>query len=394
VAVIELKADELRRRTDQTHHGWQSTRDVAPLTGLVGQDRAERALEFGVKVQGRGYNVFMAGPTGTGKTTFARSFLRQVAAGQPVPDDICYVYNFSDPDRPRVLELPLGQGELLARDLEALVGEFRAEIPKAFTSEEYDDRRRKATEKLNATMEAAIKALTADAARRGFGLVDSGNGTLSPVPIGPDGKPMAGDVFGRLPEQEQQRLMAGLKELGEGIEDLQRQRRELARSAKVALEAVDAEFARAIVAPRLSDLARSHQGNHRVEDYLAAVEKDILANLADFRGGDDEPQPVPALALAPRPQPNYGRYRVNVVVTHRGASGAPVVYETNPTYYNLFGQITYRSIMGALVTDHTMIKAGAIHRASGGYLIIPAQSLLTSPYAWQALKRALASRQA
>lgn len=394
MAIHELRAAELKRRTDQSHHGWRTTRDVAPLTGLVGQARAERALEFGVEVQGRGYNIFMAGPTGTGKTTYARSYLRRVAAERPVPGDLCYVYNFSDPDRPRIIELPQGQGELLARDLGALISEFRVDLPKAFASEDYDARRRQVTDKLDAEMTAAVKALSASAQAKGFGLADNGSGALTPVPVGRDGKALPAEDFARLPARDQERLMTGLKVLQEEIEELQRRRRELSRDAKTAVAEVDAAFAKTVIGPHLTDLARAYQNNGRVQDYLAAVEQDIIAHLGDFLSSEDDASPAPALLQQPRPQPSFARYKVNVVVTHRGASGAPVIFETNPTYYNLFGQITYRSVMGALVTDHTMIKAGAIHRASGGYLIIHAQSLLTNPFAWPALKRALANRQA
>lgn len=392
MAVSELKPADLRRRTDLRAHAWQTSADVPPLEGLVGQERAVQAFSFGVRVRGRGYNIFMSGPTGTGKTTFARTYLKRVAAGQPVPPDICYVYNFGDPDRPRVIELPQGQGEVLARELDRLIQQFREEIPKAFAGEEYDRRRKRATEKFDAAMEEALRQLTEQAERAGFALAHDGAGQFTPIPLR-DGKPLPREEFERLPEAVQERYVGAARELQEGLEDLQRRYREIAREARAALRKVDEETAQALIEPHLSDLAREFEGNARVQDYLAAVGVDILAHLDDFRGGEEEGQnsaPVPL----PRPEPSFARYKVNVVVTHRGATGAPVVFETNPTYYNLFGQITYRSVMGALVTDHTMIKAGAIHRASGGYLIIHAAPLLQNPYAWEALKRALNNRQA
>ncbi|MGE5559493.1 MAG: AAA family ATPase [Chloroflexota bacterium] len=392
MAIIELQASELRRETDLRAHRWKSSREVEPLDGLVGQERAVRAVAFGVKVRGRGYNIFMSGPTGTGKTTYARSALRRVAAEQPVPQDICCVYNFSDPDRPRIIELPQGQGEVLARDLDRLIAEFREEIPKAFTGEEYDRRRKRATERFDAAMQQALHALTARAERAGFALARNEAGEMTPVPVR-DGKPLPEEEFARLPEAEQKRYMAAAHELSEELQDLQRRYREIAREARAALRQVDEETARLVVEPHLSDLARMFDGNQRVQEYLTAVGRDILAHLEDFRLSEDDGQ-NPVAALMPKPQPNFTRYRVNVLVTHRGATGAPVVFETNPTYYNLFGQITYKSVMGALVTDHTMIKAGAIHRASGGYLIVHAAPLLQSPFAWEGLKRALTNRQA
>lgn len=392
VAITELRSTDLRRTTEPDAHEWKTSGDVEPLDGLVGQERAVRAMEFGVKVYGRGYNIFMSGSTGTGKTTYARSFLRRVAAKQPVPHDVCYVYNFSDPDRPRVVELPQGQGEVLGRDLERLIAEFREEIPKAFASEDHEQRRKQATEKFNAAMHEALKALTDEAERAGFGLAQNQAGQLSPVPVR-NGKPLPEEEFNRLPEAEQRRYMAEAERLQEGLEGLQRRHREIGREAQAALRKVDEETAQRVVAPHLDDLARMFEGNVRVQDYLTAVGKDILAHLEDFRAPEEENQ-NPVAAMMPKQEPSFSRYKVNVLVTHRGTSGAPVIFETNPSYYNLFGQITYKSVMGALVTDHTMIKAGAIHRASGGYLIIHAAPLLQSPFAWEALKRALTNRQA
>lgn len=392
MAVVELGPNQLCRRTDLSARPWQTSADVPPLEGLVGQERAAQAFAFGVRVRGRGYNIFMSGPTGTGKTTFARTYLKRMAAAQPVPPDICYVYNFSDPDRPRVIELPQGKGEVLARELDRLIRLLREEIPKAFAGEEYDRRRKLATEKFDADMEDAFKQLSEQAERAGFALARDSAGQFTPIPLH-DGKPLPREEFERLPEELQERYVEAARALQEGLEDLQRRYREMAREARAALRRVDEETARAVVEPHLSDLAREFEGNERVQAYLAAVGADILAHLDDFRSTDEEGQSA-APAPLPRPEPSFTRYKVNVVVTHRGATGAPVIFETNPTYYNLFGQITYRSVMGALVTDHTMIKAGAIHRASGGYLIVHAAPLLLNPYAWEALKRALSNRQA
>lgn len=383
-----LSADELRARCDPASLGFASTDEIPPLEGLIGQDRASAATRFGIGVRYHGYNLFVLGPPATGKTTIMERLLRQAAALEPVPPDYCYVHNFADPYRPTALELPPGRGRELREEMARFVEECKVRLPRAFESEEFQRQRDRILEELGHRQTEAIEQLQAEARSEGFAVLRA-HGGLAVVPA-PRGKPLSEDEFEALPEPLRARIAAAAQGLQERVEATLRRLRQLEREAREAHERLVREVATAATRQLIHELRERFAGLDGVQRYLDEVEQDLIAHAEEFRAREE--QRPPALPFLPSPDAFLDRYRVNVLVDRSGAVGAPVVVEPNPTHGNLVGRIEHRVHFGALVTDFTLIKPGALHLANGGYLILEARDVLGSVLAWDALKKALKSR--
>ncbi|HEY7537456.1 MAG TPA: ATP-binding protein [Gaiellaceae bacterium] len=383
---IELRPKELRRRLDPARLRFESTAEVEPLVGTIGQPRALEALDYGLDVTTYGFNLFVAGAAGSGRLTTVLDYLQARAPARPTPDDWVYVHNFANPDHPRAIALPAGRGTAFARDMDALLEVLKREIPRAFESEEYEQRRREILGEIAAQRTRLEEELKAYAAERSVAIETTVTGVVS-IPL-LKGKPISREQFERLPESTRDQVTRASTEVeqqtGRYIHRLHQLEKEAARRVRE-LEQEVALFASERLFGELEETYREQPG---VLAYLAEAKEDLLAHLADFREG--EPSELPfALAMRAR---DHGRFRVNVFVDHANVEGAPVVVERNPTYYNLLGRIEYRATFGAMVTDFREIKPGALHRANGGFLVVEALDVLRHPFAWEALKRALRAR--
>ena len=379
-----LRPNELRAACDAAGLPFASTAELAPLDGLVGQERAQNATAFGIAMRHRGYNLFVLGPARTGKTTAMRQVLERTAAAEPVPADYCYVHNFADPYRPTAIELPAGRAPELAREMERFVEECRTRVPRAFEAEEFERQRSRILEDLGQRQREEIGRLDARARSDGFAVVRSPAGFgIAPAP---KGEPLSPADFEALPDEEKRALADRGRPLEEQLEATLRRVREIEREGQARHE----ELVHAVVAGAIRELIRelreSFAGIAAVARYLDAVETDLVAHAENFRRLEGDNPPLPMLAA---PGAFLERYRVNVLVERSGLRGAPVVFEANPTYANLIGRVDHRPHFGTIVTDFTLIKAGALHRANGGYLILEARDMLRSPLVWEALKKAL-----
>jgi len=392
VPVCELDPGSLRLMCDPTCFPYETTDQVPPLEGMIGQERAMRAMEFGLKVRNPGYNIYMAGVPGTGKTTYAQALVSEVARGQKPPDDWCYVYNFDDPDRPLALRLPPGKGAEFQRDMEELVQDLKVHIPRVFESADYEQQRSETMSKYQARISEILRNLVERARAHGFALQQTAAGFLVAPLI--HGQPITSEQYQELPEDMRREIEERGTQVQEWISEAQRQVRLLEKEARGAIRELEQRIARVAVGPLIERLQEKWRDFPLVGNYLSRVEQDVREHLDEFRSADGESPPVPLPFMPPRQERESAvlRYRVNLLVNNAGAQGAPVVVETNPTYYNLFGAVEYRSHMGVMVTDFTMIRAGALHRANGGYLILQARDVLTNPGAWEGLKRALKNR--
>lgn len=390
--VAELDPGSLRLVCDPACFPYETTDQVPPLEGMIGQERAMRAMEFGLKVRNPGYNIYMAGVPGTGKTTYAQALVSEVARGQKPPDDWCYVYNFDDPDRPLALRLPPGKGAEFQRDMEELVQDLKAHIPRVFESADYEQQRSETMSKYQARISEILRNLVERARAHGFALQQTAAGFLVAPLI--HGQPITSEQYQELPEEMRREIEERGTQVQEWISEAQRQVRLLEKEARGAIRELEQRIARVAVGPLIERLQEKWRDFPLVVNYLSRVEQDVREHLDEFRSADGESPPVPLPFMPPRQERESAvlRYRVNLLVNNAGAQGAPVVVETNPTYYNLFGAVEYRSHMGVMVTDFTMIRAGALHRANGGYLILQARDVLTNPGAWEGLKRALKNR--
>jgi len=372
---------------------FETTAELATLVGTFGHERALEALRVGLGIRREGYNIFVVGSSGVGKHTVVIKTLEDRARTEPTPPDWCYVQNFEESHRPKAFSLPPGRGVELKAAMTRFVEDLRTVLPVIFTSDAYTSKVHAIGEASEKVHDQALDAVKEKAIQRGLALVKSEEGfTFMPAK---DGEVVPPDAFEALPAEERESLEAALEQTEDELQavfgGVPRWRKET-RDRLLALEkeVVQAEVVRLIEPLRVAFAAHAD-----VITYLDAVAKDILDEIHLFREAepegdddDDDDMPLPS----PVKKREIRRYQVNVIIDHSRSQGAPVVHEDIPAFANLIGRIEHQADYGALSTDHTLIKAGALHIASGGYLVLDAWRLVNSPFAWAALKRVLRSR--
>ena len=390
--IESLKPEALYRRCDPEQFRFETTAELDDPEGIIGQARAVEAVEFGTTIRREGYNLFSLGPSGTGKFKIVSDFLKQKAAAEPIPSDWCYVNNFDDPQKPRALRLPPGQGIGLRQDMERLVDELRSAIPAAFESEDYRTRRQVIEEEVKEHHERAFEELRRQGQGKGIALVRTPAGLVfAPTH---NGEVMSPEDFQQLPEVERERIEKEITALQQQLQASMRQAPQWERGGREKVKALNQEVAIFAVGHLIDELRKKYTTIPPVVEFLHAVQQDVIENVEAFLSPPDSPPPASTGAPqphSPRALPFFRRYLVNLVLDHSESKGAPVVYEDNPTYQNLVGQVEYMAQMGALSTDFGLIRAGALHQANGGYLMLDALRVLTQPFAWEGLKRALRS---
>jgi predicted ATP-dependent protease len=359
---------------------------------MLGQDRAMQAVRFGTGMRRDGYNLFALGPPGLGKHDVVRRYLEEKAAQEPAPEDWVYVNNFTQPHKPRALRLPAGQAVALRRDMETLVEELKAVLPATLESEEFRARRKIVEEQFKERPEKALAELEKQAKERQVALIRTPGGlALAPVR---DGQVLEPEEFERLPAEAQARVKADLRELQDHLQTILGTLPRWEREQRDRIRELRNEATRSAVGHLIRDLRARWEATPAVVEHLDAVQQDVVENVEDFLGGSEGgSEATPNWRRLLSGPPSFQRYQVNVLVDHGATRGAPVVFEDHPTQANLLGSIEHLSQLGTLVTDFTLIKPGALHRANGGYLIVDARKVLQQPYAWESLKRALRSRQ-
>jgi predicted ATP-dependent protease len=394
--------DRLRWFCDPADLPFETTGQLSPQDGAIGQERGVAALEFGLDMESPGFNLFVAGPSGTGRTTTARTYAERQAAKRPTPDDWLYVYNFEHPDHPRSLRLPAGDGARFRDDMAELIKAVRDQARRTFESREYRNMREEIQRKLEERRRRVIDDLSKVARKRGFAVSFTPMGAVI-VPLSIDAnRPMTSEEVEALPKEERERLRERGEELSPAVSETLDQIRRLEREAQGTVAEQDAKVTRAAIAPLIIECQDKYRERPRIVEYLNWVQEDLIAHTAAIRAevgeGDEdgeEPQQQSNVSLETimadfDHESIWDRYEVNVLVENRtDAAGAPVVFEPNPTYYNLLGRIEYRALFGAMITDFRMIKAGALHRANGGFLLLNAMDVFNNPFAWEALKRQL-----
>ena len=390
--VESLRPEQLCRTCDGSQFDFESTAELEDLSDIIGQERAVNAVRFGIGIRREGYNLFALGASGTGKRTTISQFLEQKAAAEPVPSDWCYVNNFEQSHKPRALRLPPGQGGVLHDDMERLVEELRTAIPAAFESEDYHTRRQEIQEEFKEQQESTFGKLQEQAKERSIALIRTPAG-LAVAPL-KEGEVISPEEFQKLPEEERKRFEEDIAEVQEGLQEALPQARQWEREAREKVKELDRQVAMFAAGGMIDELRERYAELPAVVDYLEAVQQDVVDNVDQFRETEESPKvmgvPVPRSVAR---ESLLRRYQVNVLVDHSESEGAPVVYESNPTYNNLIGRVEQIAQMGALLTDFNLIKPGALHRANGGYLILDARQLLMQTYAWEGLKRAIRSRE-
>ena len=385
----ELPVEKLRFNCDETVFTFETTETVPPLEVMIGQERAVKAVEFGLFTKNPGYNIFMSGLVGTGKITYAEAAVKKVASKQELPSDWCYVNNLESPGQPIALFLPAGMGHIFKQDMQALVEDFKTDIPKVFSSEDYEQAKASLVKQYQQQRSAMVEEFTQYAESQGISPQWSSTGFVGLPMLA--GKTLTPEEFQQLDKEQRDAIEKNMFAVHEKGMEVVRRIQLLERTTREELKQLDVRVGLFAAGHLIDELKEKYDGYKTVVDYLEAIKQDVSKNINEFKPQQEEE--TNPLALFKRPAPDAKeKYKVNLLVDHRETQGAPVVLEINPTYYNLVGRAEYETRMGVVSTDYTMIKAGALHKANGGYLIVNARDVLANVGAWEALKRVLKTK--
>ena len=389
----ELAPNQLRRTFDPATLGISTTASLKPVEWIIGQARAVSALQFGLGIRDAGYNIYVAGPLGSGKVTALRTFLDQVASRGERPKDWCYVYNFEDPYRPAVCQLPPGQARQFQKDMAQIIDHLRRELPKAFENDEYAAKQAEIGKTLERQRATVFERIDRRAKEAGFALQATSLGVALVPAVA--GRSLSDADFEAMNAAEREDLQRRREVLEEEFKTTSKKIREFERAAQQGVQALDRQVADFVVAGRFEDLVEKYHGVPAVVAHLRAVQRHILEHIEPFKQPGSNAPAAERQGLVDASPPGkdllFRKYSVNVLVDNSQHSGAPVIFELNPTYNNLFGRVEKEPQFGSMYTDLTMIRAGSLHQANGGYLVMPADNLLRDPLSWEGLKRALRS---
>jgi len=388
-----LEAPELRRVVNPATLGFKTTDELDPVSGLIGQERALRAIQFGTSIKSYDFNIFVLGPAASGKTTAVKAHLGPKAAEMPTPADWVYIYNFENPNRPKALQLPHGRGKALARGMVATLDELRSVLPVRFESEDYQVRRRAIDEQFRSGQEEALEALNAKAQSQNIAILRTPTGfTMAPMH---EGKVVKPEVFNALPETMRKDVETKIEALQTELASILERMPKADKKRRSKLSELNEDVAKQAVDEAFGDLLASFSDVPAALDYIRAAGRDLIHNVGLFLSTGEEENAIVKRPLDTAHDARFRRYMVNVMVSNGEGSpgGAPIVEELNPTHSNLIGRVEHIAQMGTLVTDFLLIKPGALHRANGGYLLLDVRKVLLSPFAWEAVKRAIKARE-
>jgi len=385
----ELKPEELSWRLDEKTLGFASTDELEDLKGTVGQQRALRALDFGLGIKSFGYNLYVMGQPGTGKMSTVMRVLEEKAKNGPGPRDWLYVMDFKNPETPKVIQMPRGRGCDLVDDMNELIEGIKKGIPKAFEGEDFENRRHEIYAEHSRKTDDMLDKLNGEAHEKGFSLEKSPKGPIL-VPLKEDGKLMTQEEFDNQDQETKESIEKVGGEFQKKLADILRQVRGMEKDLNEELKGLTREFGLYAAGHMIDELREKYNEYPKLREYFDDLKEDVLDNIDEFRQKPESQ--AQALFMGPRQEPSFSRYKVNLLVNNCKVGGTPVVFEPNPTFPNLFGRIEQKFQYGMATTDFTMIKAGALHKANGGYLVVNALDLLRSPFSYEGLKRALKNR--
>lgn len=384
--AFELGPQELTNECDPSLFDFTTTDELVSETEMIGQERAVRAIDFGLNIQDEGFNLYISGVTGTGRNTAIINAVRALAKNKPAPEDVCFLYNFEKPDEPKFLKLPAGKGCELRLDMEEFIKDFKNQVQKSFSSEDYEkhkkeiiDRFQKHKEDLDAELDEFVKS-------KSFMLQQ----TLTGVAVIPlyKGHALGGQQYEKLPDSEKQAIKKSQDEVDNKLYENLRKTKELQRRIRIDLEKLDEDIGTYAIGHLIEDLKKKYAPLELVTKHLEDIKTDILNNLDAFKKETEPRLAQPFGDVMARDQDAaLNKYKLNLLVDNCKSAGAPVIIEPNPTYYNLTGYVEYRAQFGVFTTDFTMIKPGSCLKAAGGYLILQAHQLLRDYFAWEALKK-------
>lgn len=387
----ELKYSELKNFCDPKKLGFKFISEIDASSDIIGQNIASEALEFGLKIKSKGYNIFVSGIPGTGKTTFTKKYAKEIAKTEPTPDDLCYVYNFENPKNPKLLKFPAGLGKKFKDDFEEVINVLSIEIPKAFISEDYETEKDKIIKNYQEKRDDVIKEMTEEAKKYEFGVKTTNSGMYF-LPI-IDGQTISEEDFDSLTDAQKDKISEKSEVVQEKAAEIMQVIKEYEKDTKKEIEDIEYTTGLFIVGRFFGALQESYTLNEDVIKFLQDVKEDIIENISCFmeeEPEDDESMQIMAPWITKKNNEDVlSKYKINLVVDNSETEGAPVIECHNPTYVNLTGDIEYDNEYGNFTTDYMKIKPGALHEANGGYLILSVADLLSNMYSWEALKRVI-----
>jgi predicted ATP-dependent protease len=397
ISKFKVPVENLRWHCDPKIFDFKCTKDIAPLEEFVGQERATRALEFGLFMNCPGYNIYVAGITGTGKTSMVKSYIKRVLdkSNKGAPDDWCYVYDFSNRDTPQIINLPAGRGKVFKNDIRRLRKNLVESLSRAFSSDDYNSGRKKIIEENRSEQGKLLEQMGEKASREGFLFQMTSSGpVLAPLV---NGEAMSMAAYLELDKQRREELDNKRQELTQKLDQTFEKVREIDRKIGDKLTEYDKKVVEFTISRLFNKLHKKYMDLDKVKDFLKDLKNFVLENLDIFKQQQGpqqgQQQPFPAMTVQPfghgPGQDLFIPFHINLFVDNSKSERPPVVTEINPNYTNLFGKIERKFIYGGYLSDHTMFKPGAVHLANGGYLLLNAKDVVTNPMVWPALKRAI-----
>ncbi len=387
----ELKYSKLKSFCDPKKLGFKFISEIDASSDIIGQNVASEALEFGLKIKSKGYNIFVSGIPGTGKTTFTKKYAKEIAKTEPTPEDLCYVYNFENPKNPKLLKFPAGLGKKFKDDFDEVINVLSIEIPKAFVSEDYETEKDKIIKSYQEKRDDIIKEMTEEAKKYEFGVKTTNSGMYF-LPI-IDGQTISEEDFDSLTDAQKDKISEKSEIVQEKASEIMQVIKEYEKDTKKEIDDIEYTTGLFIVGRFFGTLQESYTLNEDVIKFLQDVKEDIIENISCFmeeEPEDDESMQIMAPWITKKSNEDIlSKYKINLIVDNSETEGAPVIECHNPTYVNLTGDIEYDNEYGNFTTDYMKIKPGALHEANGGYLILSITDLLSNVYSWEALKRVI-----
>ncbi len=389
--IKELNFKELKKECDPSFFKFKTTRELDPFDGAIGQARAIKAMEFGLNIDIKGYNIYIEGPTGIGKTIYAKNKLNELAKTKPVPDDWCYVFNFANNNEPIAINLPAGLGREFTNDMNQFIETIKNEIKSAFNNQDFEKEKESIQKDVEDKKIKLIEKLNKDAAKQGFEIKNTSSGIYFLPMI--NGKTLSEDEFNALDEKTKKDFEARSVAIQQETIDTMKKIKEMENKATDKMNSWQNNIALFAVTIQVNELRNKYKKFPKIQTFLKDVQKDVLTNLNDFIE-DEKPNNMPAqmqMAKNANGKP-WDKYKVNLFVDNSELDGAPVIIDSNPSFYNLFGKLEYENSFGMMKTDFTLIKPGLIHKANGGYIVLQIRDLLTNPILWDSFKRVLRTK--
>ncbi len=385
---LQVPIENLRYYPELAKYAKTTAKKIRPGSQSFCQEKGFEAIDFGVSITKKGFNIYLAGDPGTGKTSSVKKYLEKMAQKMPVPDDICYVHNFDMPDEPRLILLPAGSGEVLVKDMADLLDYLQYQIPRQLESETFEIKKSEVMRWYQEESERNYRGIEAEAAKLNFVIKSTQGGfVINPV-VG--GEPIGKEEFDKLSEKEKETVRTHEEKLQEKLIAFFHRERVLEKEYKDKMTQLRQSMVRLIVAEPLGELRKRYKKNDQLKSHIESLEKHLLENFDDFFTYRDITEGKAEAQNAE--MPDFREYKVNLLVNNKNLTGAPVIYETNPTFQNIMGYFEYEEVHNSIFTDFTKMKPGALHYANGGFLIVQANDILKNYYAWTALKRSMRNR--